>query len=58
MKIEPIISNNVSFKSGYPTFGTNGHLNKIPASVYDNLYISYRPTPDILRSGLHIDYQV
>jgi hypothetical protein len=59
MKIEPVISSsNISFKSGYPTFGTNGHLNKTPASVYDNVYIGYRPTSDILKGGLHINYQV
>lgn len=57
MRIEPV-GEPISFKSGYPTFGTNGHLTQRPMDVYDNLYISYRPTPDILRSGLHIDYQV
>jgi hypothetical protein len=57
MRIEPV-GEPISFKSGYPTFGTNGHLSQRPMDVYDNLYISYRPTPDILRSGLHIDYQV
>jgi len=42
---------NISFKSGYPTFGTGGHLSYDPKnSIYDNTNPFYKlpspPAPD------------
>ena len=54
-----IVKNNVVFKSGYPTFGTNGHLsikpNDILDDILDDVYIGYKPT-DTIKSGLAINY--
>lgn len=30
MRIQELSNNSVIFRSGYPTFGTNGHLNEKP----------------------------
>ena len=51
--IEP--NKNITFKSGYPTFGVNGHLSKQP-DVYDCVYVGYRPIPNGLLKGHKIDY--
>lgn len=43
MKIQPTTSGgNISFKSGYPTFGSSGHLSYNP-SVYENTNPFYKP---------------
>lgn len=58
--IEP--NNNITFKSGYPTFGTSGHLNSKPDVndfIYDNVYIGFKPMPKpsgLLKKGESIDY--
>jgi hypothetical protein len=51
--IEP--NKNITFKSGYPTFGVNGHLSKQP-DVYDCVYVGYKPIPNGLLKGNKIDY--
>lgn len=48
MKIEPVVSSNIIFKSGYPTFGT-GHLGYKP-DIYDLIYLGYRPKGELLET--------
>lgn len=53
MKVD-VVKYSPAFKSGYPTFGT-GHLGikEIPNnSIYDNVYIGFKPQPDEQRGGL------
>lgn len=45
---------NITFKSGYPTFGGDGHLRHKP-ETYDNLYLAFKPNPS--KGGLLIDYK-
>ena len=54
MKVDAV-KNNIVFRSGYPTFGTNGHLSAKPSDILDNVYIGYKPT-DTIKSGLTINY--
>ena len=46
---------NINFKSGYPTFNSAGHLSCKPG-IYDLAHLGFKPYPDVVRSGLHIDY--
>ena len=41
--------NEVSFKSGYPTFGTSGHLSYNP-EVYDLVYIGFKPSGVLVKN--------
>lgn len=54
MKIKPI-QDQITFKSGYPTFNSGGHLSYNP-DVFDNVYIGVRPS-GILKLGEKIDYK-
>lgn len=51
MKID-VVENQISFKSGYPTFGTAGHLS-IKPEVYDLVYLGFRP--DVLKEGKRLN---
>ena len=42
------VKSNIPFKSGYPTFGSNGHLSYIP-DKHDLVYIGFRPTGGLKR---------
>lgn len=44
MKIDRII-NNITFKSGYPTFSSAGHLSYVPDPIHDHVFLPYRPKP-------------
>lgn len=46
-----VVQNSPSFKSGYPTFGTAGHLSIKHNPSWD-VYIGFKPVPDIKRGGL------
>ena len=54
MKVDPVKSN-VVFKSGYPTFGSNGHLSYKP-EVSDHIYLYNRVKLNPSTSGLTINY--
>ena len=48
MKISEIKSN-IAFRSGYPTFGVNGHLSYKPDSIHDNIYLPFKPTGVLIK---------
>lgn len=66
MKVD-VVKDCVTFKSGYPTFGT-GHLSvkvtpnvydtvlssKYTPDIYDNIYIGYKPVD--IPKGKKLDY--
>ena len=55
MRVE-VAEHNVVFKSGYPTFGTNGHLNrKYTPDPFDIVYLGFRPS-GILKNGNKLNY--
>lgn len=54
MKIQELSSNNVTFKSGYPTFGTSGHLSHKP-NVSEIIGRYFKPT-GILNKPTKMDY--
>lgn len=59
MKIKPI-DVNTTFKSGYPTFNTAGHLSYYP-DIYDLVYLGFRPSGILKLNGspkIHkLDYE-
>lgn len=46
MRVNEINGNNIAFRSGYPTFGVNGHLNYKPDVIFEHIYYrnNYRPS--------------
>ena len=51
------VKDNISFKSGYPTFGADGHLKYKPNSeVYDLIYTGCRPTGILKNLGQQLNY--
>lgn len=56
MKIDPI-KDGVSFKSGYPTFGMDGHLRSKPnLDIYDLVYLGYKPSGGLQQAGQRLEY--
>ena len=55
MRIENIGKENIVFRSGYPTFGTNGHLTH-RNDIYDNVYLGFKPIPNGILKGTKINY--
>lgn len=54
MRVNPIQSKEIVFKSGQPLFGT-GHLSYDPDSyIYDLIYMGFKPS-GILKSGNKLD---
>ena len=44
-----VVKDDISFKSGYPTFG-QGHLGYIP-EARDVIYLDYKPRTGLLEDG-------